>query len=160
MTTPHSAIRPAPIRRTLEVAVSPERAFQVFTAGMGRWWPKDKSIGTSPPAAVVMEPFAGGRWFERGENGSECMWGKVLAWEPPGRLLLAWQINADWRYDETFETEVEVLFQDLGPNLTRVAFEHRKLEAFGEKAEAMREMFELPGAWDGVLEAYAKGLGD
>ena len=83
MTTPERIIRPAPVRRSIDVAVSQARAFEVFTSGMGRWWPRDKSIGSSPQAAVVLEPVAGGRWYETGQDGSECQWGKVLAWEPP-----------------------------------------------------------------------------
>ena len=148
-------IRPAPVRKTIEVGVGRERAFEVFTAGIGRWWPKTKSIGQSPQAAAVLEPHVGGRWYERGEDGTETTWGKVLAWEPPGRLLLAWQIDASWRYDPDLETEVEVVFRELGPGRTRVELEHRKLEAYGDKAEAMRELFETPSAWTGVLDAFA-----
>jgi hypothetical protein len=158
--TTHATIRPAPVRRSIEVAVGRERAFEVFTAGMGRWWPRDKSIGSSPQADAVLEPRAGGRWYERGEDGSETEWGRVLAWEPPGRLLLAWQIGADWRYDPGLETEVEVVFRELGPKRTRVELEHRKLEAFGDKAETMREMFEQPKAWESVIAAYAAAAGE
>jgi hypothetical protein len=64
-----------------------------------------------------------GRWFEIGEDGSECNWGKVLAWEPPTRVLLAWQINGDWKYDASLVTEVEVTFTPLSAGETRVAFE-------------------------------------
>jgi hypothetical protein len=158
MTKPERIIRPAPVRRSIEVAVSQARAFEVFASGMNRWWPREKSIGGSPQVSVVMEPFAGGRWYEVGQDGSECQWGKVLAWEPPGQLLLAWQIGADWRYDPDLETEIEILFRELGPKLTRVELEHRKLETFGDKAEAMKEMFERPQAWGSVLEAFEAGL--
>jgi uncharacterized protein YndB with AHSA1/START domain len=158
--TPHLTIRPAPVRRSVEVAVGRERAFEVFTAGMARWWPRDKSIASSPQTDVVLEPRPGGRWYERGEDGSETEWGRVLAWDPPGRLLLAWQIDADWRYDPDLESEVEVLFHELGPKRTRVAVEHRKLEAFGDKAEVMRELFEQPKAWESVVAAYAKAVGE
>jgi uncharacterized protein YndB with AHSA1/START domain len=158
MTKPERIIRPAPVRRSIDVAVSQARAFEVFTGGIARWWPRDKSIGSSPQAKVVMEPLAGGRWYEIGEDGSECPWGKVIAFEPNGRLLLAWQIGADWKYDPDLETEIEILFRELGPKQTRVELEHRKLEAFGDKAEAMKEMFERPHAWDSVLGAYQAGL--
>jgi hypothetical protein len=66
-----------------------DRTFHVFTAGMSRWWLKSDSINKSTIKDIVIEPKAGGRWFERGEDGSECEWGKVLAWEPPVRLRLA-----------------------------------------------------------------------
>jgi uncharacterized protein YndB with AHSA1/START domain len=149
-------IRPAPIRKSIEVSVGRERAFEVFTARIGRWWPRKKSIGASPQTDVVLEPRAGGRWYERGEDGSETPWGEVLAFEPPARLLLAWRINAQWTYDPDFETEVEVLFREAGPGRTRVELEHRKLEAFGDKAEAMRTLFDGLDAWVGVLGAYAE----
>jgi uncharacterized protein YndB with AHSA1/START domain len=156
MTTTQRLIRPAPVRKSIEVAVGRERAFEVFTARMGRWWPSKKSIGTSPQRDVVLEPRVGGRWFERGEDGAETPWGEVLAYERPARLLLAWRINAQWAYDPNFETEVEVLFREIGPGRTRVELEHRKLEAFGDKAEAMRTLFDGADAWVGVLGAYAQ----
>lgn len=155
MTTTPRLIRPAPVRKSIEVAVGRDRAFEVFTARIGRWWPRKKSIGASPQADVVLEPRAGGRWYERGEDGSETPWGEVLAFEPPARLLLAWRINAQWTYDPSCETEVEVLFREAGPGRTRVELEHRKLEAFGDRAEAMRTMFDGLDAWVGVLGAYA-----
>src|SRR6185437_16224980 len=84
-------ITPAPIRKSVHVTVSPARAFAVFTANTANWWLKTHSISRtkSPIKDVVIEPRAGGRWFERGEDGSECDWGKVLEWQPPSRLLLA-----------------------------------------------------------------------
>ena len=122
MTKPERIIRPAPVRRTIEVAVSQDRAFEVFTAGIGRWWPRHKSIGASPLAAVVLEPSPGGRWYETGRGRlARREWGKVLAWEPPGRLLLAWQIGADWTLrPEPARPRSRCLFRELGPRLTRV----------------------------------------
>ena len=85
-------IKVAPIRKSLVVKTSADKAFIVFTAKIGRWWPRAFTIGTSPIKDVVMEERSGGRWYERGDDGSECAWGKVLAWEPPTRVVLAWQI--------------------------------------------------------------------
>ena len=79
-------ISPAPVRKTIEVKASQERAFEVFTADMGRWWTKGHSINTSPQQDVIVEPRAGGRWYERGEDGSECQWGYIIDWEPPRRV--------------------------------------------------------------------------
>ena len=79
----------ATIRKSLKVAATLDHAFHVFTAGMSRWWLKSDSINKSTIKDIVIEPKAGGRWFERGEDGSECEWGKVPAWEPPVRLRLA-----------------------------------------------------------------------
>jgi uncharacterized protein YndB with AHSA1/START domain len=148
-------ILPAPVRKTLQVKAGQARAFEVFTTGMGRWWPPSHSIGKSPQKDAVMEPRAGGRWFERGEDGTECDWGRVLVWEPPSRVVLAWQISAEWKFDPGLQTEVEVRFIAEGPKLTRVEFEHRNLERYGDKAEAVRKSISSDGGWPGLLAAYA-----
>jgi uncharacterized protein YndB with AHSA1/START domain len=83
----------------------------------------------------VIEPFAGGRWFERDAEGGETSWGRVLAFEPPERLLLAWQLNSQFRYDPAFETEVELTFTPSDGGGSRVTLEHRNLERFGADAE-------------------------
>src|SRR5690242_1501137 len=107
-------IKPAPVRKQLTVKAPPERAFEVFTAMMGKWWKPEHHTGEEPFQDIVVEPRPGGRWFERDAKGVETMWGKVLAWEPPSRLLLAWQLNADFRYDPDFLTEVELRFLPEG----------------------------------------------
>ncbi len=147
-------IAPAPVRQQVRVKAAPGRAFEVFTAGMGRWWKPSHSINASPLKDVVIEPSVGGRWFERGEDGRECEWGKVLAWEPPHRLVLAWQIGADWKYDPELMTEVEVRFAADGAGFTRVEFEHRKLERYGDVAAKVREFISSAGGWPALLEAF------
>ncbi len=148
-----ATISPAPVRKSLVVAADQQRSFQAFTDRMGKWWPRSKTIGTSPPVAVIIEPRAGGRWYERGEDGSEAEWGKVLEWDPPARLVLAWQIDGRWKYNPACVTEVEVNFTALGSTQTRVDFEHRHLERLGENAAAIREM--LNSGWGGLLELYS-----
>jgi uncharacterized protein YndB with AHSA1/START domain len=147
-------IRPAPIRKTLRLRASPERAFAVFTSGMGGWWMKDHSLleGT-PQADVVIEPRAGGRWYEVGANGKESEWGRVLAWEPPHRLSLAWQLTSQWVYDAAFETTIEVTFTPDGDH-TVVVFEHRDLERFGEAAAAQGESMDR--GWTQLLDGFAR----
>lgn len=147
----------APVRKHIRVGANPTRAFEIFTAGMNRWWPREHSINKSPIRDIIMEPRAGGRWMERGEDGSECQWGKVLAWEPPTRLLLAWQINAQWQYDSQLVTEVELRFSAQGDG-TLVELEHR-LDGYGDAAEQMRQVFDGPQAWQGSLERFAKAIG-
>jgi len=148
-------IAPAPVRKTITVKATPARAFEVFTANMGRWWLHTHSIGAAPMQDVVIEPRAGGRWYELGEDGSQCEWDKVLAWEPPRRVLLAWQIGGDWKYDAALITEVEVIFiPDAGG--TRVELEHRHLERMGAAAEAARQAVDSPGGWSGLLSAFAQ----
>jgi uncharacterized protein YndB with AHSA1/START domain len=143
----------APIVQTVEVRAAPARAFEVFTARMGEWWPQGMTIGAKPHVAVVVEPRRGGRWFERDEDGAEADWGKVLAWEPPSRLLLAWQINSRWAHDPAFETEVELTFAPRHGGGTLVTLEHRNLERFG--ADAAAHAAQLRGGWPGLVAAFA-----
>jgi uncharacterized protein YndB with AHSA1/START domain len=147
----------APIVRTVSVKASPQRAFDAFTANMGQWWPKDHTISTQPWETVIIEPHAGGRWFERAADGTETHWGKVLSWEPPGRVLLAWQISADWAYDPDLSTEVEMSFVDQGDGSTLVTLEHRNLERFGERAAAHAD--QLGNGWPGLLQKFADYAG-
>jgi uncharacterized protein YndB with AHSA1/START domain len=148
-------IKPAPIRKSLVVQAPQERAFEVFTAGMGRWWVKTNTIlPSSPQKTVVVEPRIGGRWYEIGEDGSEAEWGKVLVWSPPSRLVLTWQVDGDWQFNPKVLTEVEVRFVAEG-QATRVELEHRKLETFGEAADTLREVFDAPSGWTGTLAACA-----
>jgi uncharacterized protein YndB with AHSA1/START domain len=149
-----STIRPAPVRRSIVVKADVNRSFAAFTGGIGRWWPRSKTIGSAAQADVVLEGRAGGRWYERGEDGSECEWGKVLQWEPPSRVVLAWQIDGDWKYDPALVTEVEVTFTPLGVKETRVDIEHRNLERFGDKAARIREAFDSEEGWNGVLKSF------
>ncbi len=143
-----------PVRKSVRVGAPPERAFEVFTAGIGRWWPKSHHIGASDLDTLVIEPKAGGRWYERGVDGTECECGKVLVWEPPARLVLAWQIAADWKFDPNLLTEVEVRFIADGANATRVELEHRHLERFGERAETMRQAIDSQEGWTGILQLF------
>jgi uncharacterized protein YndB with AHSA1/START domain len=144
------------VRQCAVVAAPPERAFAVFTEGMSSWWPlQTHTIGAAPAAATVIEPRAGGRWYERGDDGSECDWGRVLAWEPPHRVVLSWEISADWQADPGLHTEVEVRFEPDGAGSTRVELEHRGLEAFGARTAEMRGVFDSEGGWRGLLARYA-----
>lgn len=147
-------IKPAPVRRSVSVAAPPARAFEVFTSGFDRWWPRSHSIGDAPLKRAVLEGCAGGRWYSELEDGSECEWGEVLAWEPPRRVVLAWRIGADWRYHPDLLTEVEVTFTPEG-GATRVTLEHRLLENMGEGAEATRAQLDAEGGWNGILKLYA-----
>jgi uncharacterized protein YndB with AHSA1/START domain len=147
-------IKPAPVKKTLMIAASPRKAFDVFTAGFDRWWPRSHSIGESPLKTAVIEGREGGRWYGLLENGREAEWGDVLAWDPPNRLLLAWRIGADWQYDPALLTEVEVLFTPEGVG-TRVSFEHRLLENMGPGGEGARASFDSEGGWNGLLQMFA-----
>jgi uncharacterized protein YndB with AHSA1/START domain len=151
----HPTITPAPIRKSVLVNAPRERAFEVFTAGIGRWWPKTHHIGAADLDTLVIEPRQGGRWYERGTDGGECEIGKVLVWEPPARLVIAWQLTHDWKFDPNLITEVEVQFVAEGANSTRVELEHRNLERFGAQADAVRSIYDSPSGWPGLLQAFA-----
>ena len=144
----------AAIRREVTVPLAPERAFDLFTRRMTEWWPSAHHIGSAPIAEIVVEPFEGGRWFTRHEDDSETSTGYVETWDPPERLVLTWQITAEWEYDPRLITRVELTFTAVEDG-TRVALEHRDLQSYGPAADKMRETFEQPGAWEGTLEAYS-----
>ncbi len=148
-------IRPAPVRRSVVVKANVERSFTAFTGNIGRWWPRTHSIGSTPQTDVILERRAGGRWYELGANGAECEWGKVLVWEPPARLVLAWQIDANWKYDPSLVTEVEVTFTALASAETRVDIEHRNLERYGDQAARVRDAIGSEGGWMGILKSFA-----
>jgi uncharacterized protein YndB with AHSA1/START domain len=146
---------PDAVRREVVVDVPPARAFELFTDDMTTWWPTAHHIGSAPIERVVVEPRTGGRWFTRHQDGSETSTGFVAAWEPPSRLVVTWQIGADWAFHDDLVTTVEVRFEPEGDGRTRVLLEHRDLDGFGADAAKMRETFEDPGAWTATLSAYA-----
>jgi uncharacterized protein YndB with AHSA1/START domain len=148
-------IQPAPVRKSIFVNAPPERAFDIFANGIGRWWPKSHKIGAADLDRPVIEPRTGGRWYEIDVDGSQCEIGKVLAWEPPARLLLAWKLDPEWKFDPDLVTEVEVLFtaEEGG---TRVNLEHRHLERMGDRAEAVRELVDSPNGWGLLLQLYSE----
>lgn len=148
-------IRPAPVRKSLFVNATQDHAFEVFTAGMGRWWPKSHKLTEADLDQQIIEPKQDGRWYQRSVDGSECEIGTVAAWEPPARVLLIWQLNAQWTFDPDLKTEVEVRFMPEGSG-TRVELEHRHLERLGDTAEGFREAIDAPGGWGGLLELYAE----
>ena len=119
-----------PLTGTITVDVPVELAFRTFTDAFGSWWPAEYHIGRADMATAILEPREGGRWYEQGVDGSECDWGRVLAWEPPNRLVVTWQINGQWQYDPDPEraSEIEVRFTADGPDQTTVNLEHRHLE--------------------------------
>lgn len=147
-------IRPAPVRKSIIVDAPQALAFEVFTSGIGRWWPKTHKIGPAELVRPVIEPMAGGRWYELDSDGSECEIGMVAVWEPPARLILIWKLNAEWKFDRALVTEVEVQFTPEGSG-TRVDLEHRYLERLGETAEQLRASIDSPGGWSGLLELYS-----
>lgn len=146
------------VRKAVIVAASQQRAFEVFTVQFGSWWPKQYSIGEADMADFVLEPKVGGRWYEVGVDGKECDTGRVLAFEPPDRLVLAWHLDANWRYDPdpTHASEIEVRFIAEGPTHTRVELEHRAFERHGAGADAVRGVVDSPQGWAHILELFGQ----
>jgi len=139
------------VKKSVLVEAPQEKAFRVFTERLDAWWPRTHKIGAAPMAKAVLEPREGGRWFEIGDDGSECDWGRVLSWEPHARLVLDWQITGAWKFDPSLHTTVEVRFIPEGTQ-TRVELEHRDLERFG--AAEIIVALSGTGGWSGLLAAF------
>lgn len=146
----------AAIVQTVTVAVSPERAFDLFTGRMGDWWMPSHHIAEKPFVAIDIEPRTGGRWYERDGEGVECLWGKVLDWDPPRRALLAWQLKGDFSYDPDFVTELEIAFEAVDGG-TRVTLTHSDLHKFG--AVAPQVVASMNQGWAALLAGYADFAG-
>jgi uncharacterized protein YndB with AHSA1/START domain len=143
------------VRQTVVVDVDPDQAFELFTSKMTDWWPSGHHIGAAPIERVLIEPHEGGRWYTRHEDGSETSTGFVRVWQPPARLVVTWQITAEWTYDVALITTVEVNFTDLGDGQTRVELVHSDFDNYGPDADRMRRRFDEPDAWAATLSAYA-----
>ena len=156
MTAQH--ITPAPVRKSVVVNANAARAFDLFANNISRWWPPSHSMLKVPLKETIIQPFAKGRWYQVGEDGSECDNGHVLAWEPPHRLLLAWQLNSDWQLDPGLITEVEIKFIADGERRTRVELEHRHLERMGAKVETTRNAIAGPNGWSAILETFRQSV--
>ncbi len=146
------------VRVSLEVHAPIERAFRVFTAEIGSWWDPDHHILKAELAEMVFEPRVGGHVYDRGADGSECPWARVLAYEPPHRLVISWDINMQWQLepDPAKTSEIEVRFVEQAPDRTVVEFEHRNLDRHGEGWEGMRDAVGSPGGWPAGLQAFAE----
>jgi uncharacterized protein YndB with AHSA1/START domain len=147
----------APVRKTITVAASPERAFEVFTAEFDTWWPRTHHIGTAPMKKAIVEGRAGGRCYAEQVDGTECDWGSVLVWEPPHRLVIAWQIDGRWQYEPDLAkaSEVEVRFTREADGSTRVDLEHRQFDRHGGDGAAIRAAVDAAGGWGGLLALFA-----
>lgn len=154
------------VRKTVTVEAPIERAFMVYTEMCGTWSPPDHHLGPADLADVVIEPEVGGRWYEKGVDGSECDWGTVLAWDPPNHLALTWQINAldgsegGWSYDPDPDraSRIEVHFVAEGPAITRVELEHSQIERHGPSWELISTGVASSDGWELSLNRYAEAV--
>lgn len=146
-----------PVRKSVRVRCDVARAFAVFTTEMDSWWPRSHHIGSSPMEHVVVEPRASGAIYTGQEDGTVCPWGTVLAWEPPFRFVMAWQVTPEWQYEPDLGrcSDVEVRFTPADDGTTLVELEHRNLQRHGGACAAMRQAVNSDGGWGGLLALFA-----
>jgi uncharacterized protein YndB with AHSA1/START domain len=150
------------VRAAIVVEAPLERAFSVFTDDFGSFKPPEHNLLGVEIAETVFEPREGGYLYDRGVDGSECRWARVLAYEPPNRVVISWDISLQWQLETDLErtSEVEVRFVSEAPDRTRVEVEHRNLERHGEGWEGMSEAVASPGGWPLYLQRFAERLKD
>ncbi len=150
------------VERSVVVDAPAERAFTVFTEGIGSWWTPEHHILQGELAEMVFEPRVGGHVIDRGVDGSECRWARVLVYEPPARVVISWDINVQWQLesDPDRTSEIEVRFVPEGPARTRVELEHRHLDRHGEGWEQMRDAVGSPDGWNVGLARLAARLAE
>jgi uncharacterized protein YndB with AHSA1/START domain len=145
------------VRTQIVVEAPIERAFRVFIEEFDRIKPREHNMLGVDIAETVFEPRVGGHIFDRGVDGSECRWARVLAYEPPARLAFSWDISPQWQLESDSEktSEVEVSFISEGPDRTRVELEHRNLDRHADGWEGMREGVGGDQGWPLYLNRYA-----
>ena len=150
------------VRVAASVEAPPARAFDVFTHSFAVWWPREYTWSQEVLDTIGLEPFEGGRCFERGPLGFACDWGRVLAWEPPRRLSFSWQIGPDRVPEPNLDkaSEVEVRFAADGEAATLVELEHRGFERHGEGGQSYREALGSPQGWAYIVGRYAAAVAE
>jgi uncharacterized protein YndB with AHSA1/START domain len=146
----------ASVRTEVVVEAPLERAFRVFTEQFDRIKPREHNMLGVDIAETVFEPRVGGHIYDRGVDGSECRWARVLAYEPPERVVFSWDIGPSWQIESDPEkaSEVEVRFIAETPERTRLELEHRNIDRHGENWEGLRDGVASPGGWPLYLQRY------
>ena len=145
------------VRRQVTVDVPIERAFEAFVGRFGDFKPKEHNLLGAPIAETVFEPKVGGHIYDRGVDGSECRWARVLAYDPPNRVVFSWDISPYWQLETDMgnTSEVEVRFIAETPKRTRIELEHRNLDRHGPGWEGVRDGISGDGGWPTYLARYA-----
>ena len=148
------------IRHSIVVDAPIEIAFSVFIEDFDRTKPREHNLLDVDIAESVFEPRAGGHIYDRGVDGSECRWARVLAYEPPNRVVFSWDISPTWQVETDHDrtSEVEVRFIAESPERTRVELEHRNLDRHGDGWEQMRDAVGSDGGWPSGVQRYADAL--
>ena len=152
----------AVVSKHIVVPVSVDEAFAVFTERLGDFKPPEHNLLGAPIAETVLEPRVGGHIVDRAGDGSECRWARILAFDPPQRLVFSWDISPEWRRESDPErtSEVEVRFTAVSPQSTRVELEHRHLDRHGPGWEAVLDGVDGDEGWPLYLDRYAALLAD
>ena len=145
------------VRRQIVVDAPIERAFAVFTDRFGDFKPPEHNMLGAPIVSTVFEPVVGGHIVDRAADGSECRWARILAFEPPHRVVFSWDISPQWTIetDPALTSEVEVRFSAESPARTRVELEHRHIDRHGPGWEAVAGGVDAPEGWPLYLDRYA-----
>jgi uncharacterized protein YndB with AHSA1/START domain len=149
------------VRRQVVVDVPIEEAFTVFTARFGDFKPREHNMLKVPIAETIFEPYVGGRIYDRGDDGSECRWARILAYEPPTRVVFSWDIGPTWQVetDPGNASEVEVLFTAESPTRTRVDLEHRHIDRHGPGWQSVHDGIAHDEGWQLYLDRFAALFG-
>ncbi|HSJ23179.1 MAG TPA: SRPBCC family protein [Longimicrobiales bacterium] len=145
-----------PIRETVTVPVAVDRAFEHFVRHLGTWWPREYTWSQDVLEEIGVEPRKDGRCYEIGPHGFRCDWGRIVAWDPPHRLVFLWQIGPDRtpQPDPARASEVDVRFVETGTDATRVELEHRDFGRHGRDSDAYRDGLAAPQGWPYILERF------
>jgi uncharacterized protein YndB with AHSA1/START domain len=154
MSTPAEATS---VHHEIVVDAPIDRAFSVFTEDFGSFKPPEHNMLSVEIAETVFEPRVGGHLYDRGIDGSECRWARVLAYEPPKRVVISWDISPQWQIETDLEktSEIEVRFISETPERTRVELEHRNLDRHGDGWDAVRAGVDSEGGWPTYLQRFA-----
>lgn len=152
----HTQQQATTVTRSIIVEAPIERAFRVFTEDFDRIKPREHNMLEVEIAETVLEPHAGGRVYDRGVDGTECQWGRVLAFEPPSRVAFSWDVSPQWQVEPDIEktSEVDVRFIPESDQRTRVELEHRNLDRHGEGWQDARDAVGGGGGWPLYLQRY------
>ena len=148
------------VQASIVVDAPIEEAFSIFTEGIGSWWPPEYNLLEVDIAERVFEPRAGGEVYDIGVDGSECHWGNVLAYEPPHRVVISWNLSPHWRVETEpgKRSEVEVRFAAEASDRTRVEIDHRHLDRHGDDWESLRDSVGSDGGWSGACRRFAERI--
>ena len=150
-----------PVQKSVRVRATPARAFEVFTNEIDTWWPAMYHIGSSAPKMVVVEGRKGGSIYTEQVGGTNSPWAKVRSWEPPHRLVFAWQVSPEFQYEPDLAkcSEVEVSFARVDGGITEVKLEHRDFNRHGDGHEGVRAMVDAEDGWGALLSLFAAKAG-